>query len=75
MDVKRWCCTSGDAESDGLRYQREATERIAIRLADGRMVDQELLAHESVLRSGKRPLVVTLGIPDAVLPAAVTTST
>ena len=57
----------GDAESDGLRYQLEATERIAIRLADGRMVDQELLAHESVLRSGKRPLVVTLGIPDAVL--------
>ena len=57
----------GVAESDGLRYQLEATERIAIRLADGRMVDQELLAHESVLRSGKRPLVVTLGIPDAVL--------
>ena len=57
----------GDAESDGLRYQLEATERIAIRLADGRMVDQELLAHESLLRSGKRPLAVTLAIPDAVL--------
>ena len=57
----------GDAESDGLRYQLEATERIAIRLADGRMVDQEVLAHESLLRSGERPLAVTLDIPDAVL--------
>ena len=57
----------GDAESDGLRYQLEATERIAIRLADGRMVDQEVVAHESLLRSGERPLAVTLGIPDVVL--------
>ena len=57
----------GDAESDGLRYQLEATERIAIRLDDGRMVDQELVAHESLLRSGERPLAVTLGIPDVVL--------
>ena len=31
------------------------------------MVDQELVAHESLLRSGERPLAVTLGIPDAVL--------
>ena len=57
----------GDAESDGLHYQLQATERIAIRLADGRMVDQEVLAHESLLRSGERPLAVTLAIPDAVL--------
>ena len=57
----------GDVESDGLRYQLQATERIAIRLADGRLVDQEVLAHESLLRSGKRPLAVTLAIPDAVL--------
>jgi hypothetical protein len=58
---------SGDAESEGLRYLLEATERIAIRLSDGRMVDQEVVAHESLLRSGERPLAVTLGIPDAVL--------
>ena len=57
----------GVAESEGLRYLLEATERIAIRLRDGRMVDQELVAHESLLRSGERPLAVTLGIPDAVL--------
>ena len=57
----------GEAESKGLRYQLEATERIAIRLNDGSIVDHELVAHESLLRSGKRPPEVTLGIPDAVL--------
>ena len=57
----------GDAESEGLRYFLEASERIAIRINEGRMVDQELVTHESMLRSGKRPLAVTLGIPDIVL--------
>ena len=57
----------GDAESEGLRYRLEAMERIAIRLNGGRIVDQELVAHESLLRSGERPLAVTLAIPDAVL--------
>ena len=57
---------NGEAESEGLRYQLEATERIAIRLNDGRIVDQELVAHESLLRSGERPLAIT-GIPDIVL--------
>ena len=57
----------GEAESDGLRYRMEATEQIAIRLNDGRIVDQELIAHESLLRSGERPLAVTLEIPDTVL--------
>ena len=57
----------GEVESEGLRYRLEATERIAIRLDDGRMIDQQLVAHESLLRSGERPLAVTLAIPDAVL--------
>ena len=57
----------GEAESEGLRYRMEAIEKIAIRLNDGRIVDQELIAHESLLRSGERPLAVTLGIPDTVL--------
>ena len=57
----------GEAESEGLRYRLEATERIAIRLDDGRMINQQLVAHESLLRSGERPLAVTLAIPDAVL--------
>ena len=57
----------GEAESEGIRYRLEARERIAIRLDNGFIVDQELVAHESLLRSGKRPLEVTLGIPDVVL--------
>ena len=57
----------GDAESAGLSYRLEALERIAILLTDGRMVDHELVAHESLLRSGERPLAVTVHIPDAVL--------
>ena len=30
----------GEAESEGLRYRLQATERIAIRLNNGRMVDR-----------------------------------
>ena len=58
---------SGDVESEGLRYRLEARERIAIRLDNGRIVDQEVVAQESLLRSGERPLAVTLAVPDAVL--------
>ena len=58
---------SGDSESGGLRFRLEAMERIAIRLDDGRISDQELIAHESLLISGERPLAVTVQIPDAVL--------
>ena len=58
---------SGDFEAEGLRFRLEAMERIAIRLDAGRISDQELIAHESFLRSGERPLAVTVQIPDAVL--------
>ena len=58
---------SGDFEAGGLRFRLEAMERIAIRLDAGRISDQELIAHESLLRSGELPLAVTLQIPDAVL--------
>ena len=58
---------SGDFETEGLRFRLEAMERIAIRLDAGRISDQELIAHESLLRSGELPLAVTLQIPDAVL--------
>ena len=34
----------GSAESQGLSYSLEASEQIAIRLEDGELVDQELLA-------------------------------
>ena len=57
----------GAAESAGLTYALEASEQIAIRLEDGELVDQELLAQQSLLRSGERPLAVDVVIPDVVL--------
>ena len=57
----------GAAESQGLSYSLEASEQIAIRLEGGELVEQELLAQQSLLRSGERPLAVNLAIPDVVL--------
>ena len=57
----------GAAESEGLTYALEASEQIAIRLDNGQLVDQELLAQQSLLRSGERPLAVDVAIPDVVL--------
>ena len=57
----------GAAESQGLSYSLQASEQIAIRLEDGELVDQELLAQQSLLRSGERPLAVDVAIPDVVL--------
>ena len=57
----------GVAESEGLTYALEASEEIAIRLDNGQLVEQELLAQESLLRSGERPLAVKVAIPDVVL--------
>ena len=57
----------GAAESDGLTYALEASEEIAIRLDNGQLVDQELLAQQSLLRSGERSLAVDVAIPDVVL--------
>lgn len=57
----------GAAESEGLIYDLQATEQIAIRLEGGQLVEQELLAQQSLLRSGERPLAVNLVIPDVVL--------
>ena len=57
----------GAAESEGLTYALEASEQIAIRLDNGQLVEQELLAQQSLLRSGERPLAVNVAIPDVVL--------
>ena len=57
----------GVAESEGLTYALEASEKIAILLDNGQLVDHELLAQQSLLRSGERPLAVNVAIPDVVL--------
>ena len=55
----------GDAESEGCATCRKQ-RTVAIRLSDGRMADQELVAHGRCW-DGERPLAITLGIPDTVL--------
>ena len=57
----------GAAASEGLTYALDATEQIAIRLENGQLVEQELLAQQSLLRSGEPPLAVNVVIPDVVL--------
>lgn len=57
----------GTAQSEGLSYSLEASEQIAVRLDGGELVEQELLAQQSLLRSGERPLAVNVAIPDVVL--------
>ena len=58
---------NGTTTAQGLSYQLQAQERLAIRTDAGRLTAQEVIAQESLLRSGKRPLRVSLGIPDVVL--------
>ncbi len=58
---------NGSTTAQGLSYQLQAQERLAIRTDAGRLTAQEVIAQESLLRSGKRPLQVTMGIPDVVL--------
>ncbi len=58
---------NGVGEADGLRYRLEASQRLALSIQGGRILDQQLLEEQSLLRSGDKPLPVTLEIPDAVL--------
>ena len=58
---------NGATTAQGLSYQLQAQERLAIRTDAGRLTAQEVILQESLLRSGKRPLQVTMGIPDFVL--------
>jgi hypothetical protein len=58
---------NGATTAQGFIYQLQAQERLAIRTDAGRLTAQEVIAQESLLRSGKRPLQVSLGIPDVVL--------
>ena len=58
---------NGVGEADGLRYRLEASQRLALSIEGGRILDQQLLEEQSLLRSGDQPLPVSLEIPDAVL--------
>jgi len=58
---------NGATTAQGFSYQLQAQERLAIRTHAGRLTAQEVILQESLLRSGKQPLQVTMGIPDFVL--------
>lgn len=57
----------GQRQADGLTYRLEASQRLAVQMEAGRLLNQELLAEQSLLRSGTAALPITLDIPDAVL--------
>jgi hypothetical protein len=58
---------NGATTLQGVSYQLQSKERLAIRTDAGRLVAQDVIEQESLLRSGERPLQVTMGIPDVVL--------
>ncbi len=58
---------NGATTAQGVSYQLQSEERLAIRTDAGRLVAQDVISQESLLRSGARPLQVTMGIPDVVL--------
>ena len=53
---------NGAGEADGLRYRLEASQRLALSIEGGRILDQQLLEEQSLLRSGDQPLPVSLEI-------------
>jgi hypothetical protein len=58
---------NGATTAQGVSYQLQSEERLAIRTDAGQLVAQDVISQESLLRSGKRPLQVSMGIPDVVL--------
>ncbi|BEV35296.1 hypothetical protein [Synechococcus sp. M16CYN] len=58
---------TGTVTIGSLKYQLKAQKQMAIRLEKGKLSSQEVLSQQSLLRSGKRLLKVTLNIPDVVL--------
>lgn len=57
----------GERRSDGLTYRLEGRQRLAVRFEADRLLAEELLAEQTLLRSGETSLPISLVIPDAVL--------
>jgi hypothetical protein len=58
---------SGTRQQGAIRFRLEASQRLAVRTEAGRIVEQEVVREQSLLRSGTAPLPVSIRIPDAVL--------
>ena len=58
---------TGSRKSQGQKYNFESKQILALRTINEKVVDQELLFEESILRTDKELIPITLQIPDAVL--------
>ena len=58
---------SGTRQQDGLSYSFKATQRLAFSTDAGLITGQEVLSDQSVLTSARKPLPISLLIPDRVL--------
>ena len=58
---------SGTRQQDGLSYSFKATQRLAFSIDAGLITGQEVLSDQSVLTSARKPLPISLMIPDKVL--------
>ena len=58
---------SGTRQQDGLSYSFKARQRVALSVEGGLITDQEVLSDQSVLTSARKPLPISLMIPDRVL--------
>ena len=58
---------TGTHQEAGRSFRLEATQRLAVQQAGARLSGQEVLGEESILRSGKRDLGVSLYVPEEVL--------
>ena len=58
---------SGPRQQDGLSYSFQANQRLAFSTEAGLITAQEVLSDQSVLTSSKKPLPISLLIPDKVL--------
>ena len=58
---------SGTRQQDGLSYSFKAKQRLAFSTDAGLITGQEVLSDQSVLTSARKPLPISLLIPDKVL--------
>ena len=58
---------SGTRQQDGLSYSFKAKQRLAFSTHAGLITGQEVLSDQSVLTSARKPLPISLLIPDKVL--------
>ena len=58
---------TGTRQQDGLSYSFRAHQRLALSTTAGLITGQQVLSDQSVLTSAKKPLPISLMIPDTVL--------